>query len=124
MENSSRLGSEDQWKPASILEENVGRKENFGSTRKGIKEHEQSEKCLKEEINSNRKINNQILGAEKEVERVVMVVVCSADCRHRLHLSGLRLFQKQLWLWLLRWSGFSGGVGAVLENVWQNSFTC
>ena len=82
MENSSRLGSEDQWKPASILEENVGRKENFGSTRKGIKEHEQSEKCLKEEINSNRKINNQILGAEKEVERVVVVVECSADCRH------------------------------------------
>ena len=69
MENSSRLGSEDQWRPASILEvENVGRKGNFGSTRKGIKEHEQSEKCLKEEINSNRKINNQILGAEKEVE--------------------------------------------------------
>jgi len=39
-------------------------------------------------------------------------------------LAGLRLFQKQLRLWLLRWSGFSGGVGAVLENVWQNSFTC
>ena len=34
------------------------------------------------------------------------------------------LFQKQLRLWLLRWSGFSGGVGVVLENVWQNSFTC
>ena len=39
-------------------------------------------------------------------------------------LAGFRLFQKQLRLWLLRWSGFSGGVGAVLENVWQNSFTC
>jgi hypothetical protein len=24
---------------------------------------------------------------------------------------------------LLWWSGFSGGVGAVLKNVWQNSFT-
>jgi hypothetical protein len=61
MEDSSRLGSEDKWRPASILEEeNAGRKENFGNTRKGIKEHEQSEKCCtnertKEEINSNRK---------------------------------------------------------------------
>ena len=42
----------------------------------------------------------------------------------RACLAGLRLFQKQLRLWLLRWSGFSSGVGAVLENVWQNSFTC
>ena len=43
--------------------------------------------------------------------------------RFRPRLAGLRLFQKQLRLWLLRWSGFSDGVGAVLENVWQNSFT-
>jgi len=50
MEDSSRLGSEDQWRPASILEvENVGRKGNFGSTRKGIKGHEQSEKCCTNE---------------------------------------------------------------------------
>ena len=35
----------------------------------------------------------------------------------RPRLTGLRLFQKQLQLWLLRWSGFSGRVGAVLENV-------
>ena len=42
----------------------------------------------------------------------------------RACLAGLRLFQKQLRLRLLRWSGFSGGVGAILENVWQNSFTC
>jgi hypothetical protein len=39
-------------------------------------------------------------------------------------LAGLRLLQKQLWLWLLWWSGFSDGAEAVLENVWQNGFTC
>ena len=44
----------------------------------------------------------------------------------RACLAGLWLLQKQfrLRLRLLRWSGFSGGVGVVLENVWQNSFTC
>ena len=39
-------------------------------------------------------------------------------------MAGLRLLQKQLRLWLFWWSGFSGGAGAVLENVWQNNFTC
>ena len=39
-------------------------------------------------------------------------------------LAGLRPLKKQLRLRLLKWSGFSGGVGGVLENVWQNSFTC
>ena len=40
----------------------------------------------------------------------------------RACLAGLRLLQKRLRL--LWWSGFSGGAGAVLQNVWQNSFTC
>jgi hypothetical protein len=31
--------------------------------------------------------------------------------------------KKGLRLWLLWWSGFSNGVEAILENVWQNSFT-
>ena len=35
----------------------------------------------------------------------------------RPHSVRLRLFQKQLRLWLLRWSGFSGKAGAVLKNV-------
>ena len=38
-------------------------------------------------------------------------------------LSELWLLQKRLRLRLLWWSGFSGGAGAVLENVWQNGFT-
>ena len=42
----------------------------------------------------------------------------------RACLAGLRLLQKQLRLRLLRWSGFSGGAGAVLENIWQHNFTC
>ena len=119
MENSSRLGSEDQWKPASILEENVGRKENFGSTRKGIKEHEQSEKCLKEEINSNRKINNQILGAEKEVERVVVVVECSADCRNttRQRVGRAPLPPLQLLLLLLWYKKLNGWPSNSLKEV-------
>ena len=42
----------------------------------------------------------------------------------RACLTGLWLLQKQFRLRLLRWSGFSGGVGVGLEKVWQNSFTC
>jgi hypothetical protein len=38
-----------------------------------------------------------------------------AESRLRVCLARLQL------LW---WSGFSGGVGAVLKNVWQNGFIC
>jgi hypothetical protein len=31
-------------------------------------------------------------------------------------LGGLGLHLKRLWLWLLRWSGFYGGAGAVLRK--------
>jgi hypothetical protein len=41
----------------------------------------------------------------------------------RACLAGLRLLQKRLRLWLLRWSGFFDGAEAVLKNVWQNGFT-
>jgi hypothetical protein len=39
-------------------------------------------------------------------------------------LAGLRPLQKRPRLWLLRWSGFSDRAEAILENVWQNVFTC
>jgi hypothetical protein len=41
----------------------------------------------------------------------------------RACLAALRLLQKRLRLWLLRWSGFFDGAEAVLKNVWQNGFT-
>jgi hypothetical protein len=41
-----------------------------------------------------------------------------------VRLAGLWLWLWQLRLWLCWWSGFCGGVGAVLEkNVWQNNFS-
>jgi len=56
---------------------------------------------------------NQVNGIHLDAE-------IQASCR--ACLAGLRLLQKQLRL--LWWNGFSGGAGAVLENVWQNSFPC
>jgi hypothetical protein len=48
--------------------------------------------------------------------------LCRVLLRFRACLAGLRLLQKRLRL--LCWSGFSDGVEAILENVWQNGFTC
>jgi hypothetical protein len=43
--------------------------------------------------------------------------------RLKARFAGLWVLKKHIRLRLLWWSGFSGGVGAVLKNVWQNGFT-
>ena len=74
---------------------------------------------MKEEINSNRKINNQILGAEKEVERVVVVVECSADCRNttRQRVGRAPLPPLQLLLLLLWYKKLNGWPSNSLKEV-------